>query len=846
MINFQLYNVAPRMPEELFFLENLSYNIWWSWQPEAIELFHRIDPVLWRQQEGNTRKFLSMISQERLEELAKDRSYLEHIKRVQVKFEREVNKNLEKSSRRIAYFSMEFGIHESIHLYSGGLGVLAGDYLKAASDMALPVIGIGLLYRQGYFRQYLDRNGWQIERYPDNEIHNMPLTRALDPDGNEVFVNIRIDERDLIASVWTLMVGNIPLILLDTELPQNPPEFCEITGRLYGGDQKLRLQQELLLGIGGYEAMIKMGYNPELCHMNEGHAAFLSFAKIKHLVKDQGVEPEAALEIVRRSNVFTTHTPVPAGNEVFNIDLLWSFLENMANEIGFDVSRLIEWGVPVGSKEKAHELSMTILGMRLANHSNGVSKLHGEVARKMWRHLWPGRAIDEIPIKHITNGVHISTWISRRKRDIFDRYVGMNWDSNPDKDRLRKGVESIPEEELWMAHELCRHNMIRHARRRLQRRMKCRSLDCEIIHQVKNFLDPDVLTIGFARRFATYKRGTLLLRNPHRLKKLLNCSEKPIQLVFAGKAHPADEAGKALIQDLIKFCSQPEVRSRMVFLEDYDMGLARDMLSGVDVWLNTPRRPQEASGTSGMKAAINGVLNCSILDGWWAEAYTPKCGFAILGDDNYEDPEDCDNYESHMLFNTIEHEIIPCFYDRADGDIPHRWIKMMKESIIVGLGNFSSARMVQQYNDEFYTPALKEFEHLFENNAASAKQLIKEKKRLVDNFSKISIEYPQVDRELVDIHIGDVFDVSSKVFLNKLKPEDVEVQIYYGQVNVHNEIIHSHTAVMELAEDLGEGYYLYRHQLKCSQAGRFGLTNRILPAGNNWENSMPGFIHWAN
>ena len=845
MINFQLYNVAPKIPEELSFLERLSYNIWWSWHPEAVELFQRINPSLWRQEEGNSRKFLSMVPQMRLEELAKDKIYLRQLKRIEQEFDRDSAKNTETSSRRIAYFSMEYGIHESIHLYSGGLGVLSGDHLKAAADMGLPIVGVGLLYRQGYFRQYLDRNGWQIERYPDNEIHNMPLTRALDPQGNEVFVSLPLIDRELVASVWTLMVGNVPLILLDTELPQNPPEFREITGRLYGGDRKMRLEQELLLGIGGYQALTQIGYDPSVCHMNEGHAAFLSLARIKHLTKDKGMDVETALEVVRRSNIFTTHTPVPAGNEIFKIDLARPYLEALLKDMELDLNRVIEWGVPVGSTDKPDEICMTILGMRLANYSNGVSRLHGSVARSMWRHLWPGRALDEIPIKHVTNGVHIPSWVSGRKRAVFDRYLGGDWSANPNKEQLRKNVEMIPDEELWMTHELCRHNMIRRARKCLQQRMKCRSLDCAMIYQIKTFLDPDVLTIGFARRFATYKRGTLLLRNPERLKQLLRDSEKPIQLIFAGKAHPADDAGKALIHDLIKFCEQPEVRSHMVFLEDYDVSLARDMISGVDVWLNTPRRPQEASGTSGMKAALNGVLNCSILDGWWAEAYTPECGFAIVGDENYEDPEDCDNYESHMLFNLLENEIIPRFYDRSEGDLPHRWIKMMKESIIVGLGSFSSARMVHQYNDKFYSPAIENYERLTADNASAGGKLVEAKKRLIDNYGKLSIEYPQVDRELVDVHVDDAFNVTSKVFLSELKPEEVEVQVYYGPVNVHNEIIRSHTAVMELSEDLGNGYYNYKYCLHCNMAGRFGLTARIIPVGNDWSHSMPGFICWA-
>ncbi|QSH41973.1 alpha-glucan family phosphorylase [Lentisphaerota bacterium ZTH] len=846
MINFQLYNVAPKIPEELSFLERLSYNVWWSWHPEATELFLRINPNLWRQVGGNSRKFLGMVPQARLEELAKDKAYLRQLKRVEQEFERDCSKNPDRSTRHIAYFSMEYGIHESIRLYSGGLGVLAGDHLKAASDMGLPIVGVGLLYRQGYFRQYLDRNGWQIERYPDNEIHNMPLTRALDLHGNEVFVKLPLLDRELVASVWTMMVGNIPLILLDTELPQNPPEFREITGRLYGGDRRMRLEQELLLGIGGYMALIKMGFEPEVCHMNEGHAAFLSLARIQHLVQDKKMDPDTALEVVWRSNIFTTHTPVPAGNEVFNIDLVRPYLESLLKDTGLDVNRVLNWGIPVDNRDKSHEICMTILGMRLANYSNGVSKLHGEVARNMWRHLWPGRAMDEIPIKHVTNGVHISTWVAPRKRAIFDRYLSIDWSLNPNTRKLRQYVESIPDEELWMAHELCRHSMIRSARSRLQQRMKCRSLDCSTIYQAKNFLDPDILTIGFARRFATYKRGTLLLRNAERLKLLLSDQERPIQLIFAGKAHPADEAGKSLIQQLIQFCEQPGVRSRIVFLEDYDMSLAREMISGVDVWLNTPRRPQEASGTSGMKAAVNGVLNCSILDGWWAEAYSHKCGFAIVGDENYEDPEDCDNFESHVLFNLLERDIIPTFYDRSEGDLPHRWIRMMKESIIMALGNFSSMRMIQQYNYKFYAPAVERYEQLTAENATAAKKLVKCKNRLKDNYASIKIEYPKVDSELVDVHVGDTFNVSARVFLNELKPEDVDIQVYYGPVNTHNEIIHSYTANMELAEDLGNGHYMYKYQLHCAQSGRFGLTARITPTGRDWRNSMPGFICWAD
>lgn len=841
MMNIQLYNVAPKIPDELSFLEELSYNIWWCWHPAAVELFVRISPELWSRAEGNSRKFLSMVPQKKLEELVGDKAYMKQLELVKKEFKSEVAPEHDQAKKTIAYFSMEFGLHESIRLYSGGLGILAGDHLKAAADLDLPLVAVGLLYREGYFRQRLDRNGWQIERYPENEINHMPLTRACDENNAEVFITIKLMDRDLIASVWTLRVGNITLVLLDTEIPQNPPEFREITARLYGGDHKMRLEQELLLGIGGFKALTKLGYDPAVCHMNEGHAAFLSLARIAYLVKEKNMSPDAALEVVWRTNIFTTHTPVPAGNEVFALDIVRPYIEVLQNDVGMDIKRMLDWGIPIGSRTQADELSMTVLGLRMGSFSNGVSRLHGEEARLMWRHLWPERAIDEIPIDHITNGVHIASWISKRKRHIYSRYLNINWNVSQSKEQLEQHIGNIPNEELWMAHELCRHSMIRRARRQLQKTMKAQ-LNYQGDSQTAKTLDPSALTIGFARRFATYKRGTLLLRNRERLKALLNNSEQPVQFIFAGKAHPADDEGKRLIQELVSFSLEPDVNGRVIFLEDYDISLARDMVQGVDVWLNTPLRPQEASGTSGMKAAVNGVLNCSILDGWWDEAYTPESGWAIAGDENYDDPEDCDNFESMYLFNLLEKEIIPKFYDRTDGDIPVKWIEMMKSSIVMALSSFSSARMVTQYNEKFYLPAQKNYRDLVANNAKLAKSLVEEKVRLVENFDKIYLESPQVDVDLVDIHVGDTFQVTVKVYLRELKPEDVDIELYYGNVNTQNEIIESNIEIMAVTEDYGDGHYLYKHALNCVKPGRFGLSARITPQGDRWRTSIPGFI----
>ena len=846
----QLYNVAPRIPGELKFLEELTNNIWWCWHPAAIELFMRIDAGLWRELSGSAKTFLRRVPQSRLEELAHDVSYLRLLENVRREFERETAKGgLSVAGRKIAYFSLEFGIHESVPIFSGGLGVLAGDHLKAASDLKLPLVAVGLLYRQGYFRQVLDRTGWQNEHYPVSQIHDLPVVRGCNPEGNEVTCSMRLGDRELFFAPWVLWVGNIPLVLLDTELPQNPPELREITWRLYGGDKRMRLHQELLLGIGGFKALVAMGCVPEVCHMNEGHAGFMSLARISHLVNREHYDPDTALETVWRSNIFTTHTPVPAGNEVFDINLVRPYLEIFAAEAKLDVNRVIRWGIPFGERGRSGEMSMTVFGLRLAaNFSNGVSKLHGEVAREMWQHLWPERSVSEIPIRHITNGVHVASWISSRMWELFERYLTPRWLSNPDMAQLEESVNSIPAEELWLAHERGRQSLVSKIRRRFAKlgyRYQAEN-GGPAGPRPKTILQPDVLTIGFARRFATYKRGTLLLRDQQRLLGMLRSKTRPVQFVFAGKAHPADNEGKRLIKELIQFSQRENLQDRFIFLENYDIGMARTLVQGVDVWLNTPRRPQEASGTSGMKAAINGVINCSILDGWWAEAYNGSNGWAIQTTDYYTNDEDMDNYDSQQLFNLLENEIIPSFYDRSTGDLPLRWIERMRGSIITGLGNFSSIRMVQDYDRDFYSPAAEAYVKLTADNAKEARRLVDEKKVLVEYFmnNRISISNPVVEGKLENIHVGDKIQLSVEVRLGDLNPSAVEVDAYSGTADVHNRIVNGYSTRLEPLEDRGGGVFLYGGAVVCRSAGRFGLTARIKAAGTDWDNSVPGFMCW--
>ena len=846
-MELQLYNVAPRIPAELAFLEKLAGNIWWCWHHPAIELFMRIDPNLWREVGGNAKMFLRTVSGKRLEELAHDAAFLRSVKAVESEFERQVSHAYTPEKRDVAYFSLEYGIHESIPIFSGGLGVLAGDHLKAASDMNLPLVAVGLLYRQGYFRQVLDRTGLQTEHYPVSEIHDLPLERGCNPAGEPVTISMRLGDRELFAAVWVLWVGNVPLLLLDTELPQNPPDLREVTWRLYGGDKRMRLHQELLLGIGGVKALLAMGYDPKVCHMNEGHAGFLSLARLEHLVQDLNYDPNVALEVVWRSNIFTTHTPVPAGNEVFDIDLVKPYLAPFAASAKFDLERVIRWGIPISDRGHASEMSMTVFGLRMAaNYSNGVSRLHGEVARSMWKHLWPERSDAEIPIGHITNGVHISSWISARHNRLFERYLSSKFLNNPDMVQLVADLDGIPDDELWTVHELCRQNLVRYTRRLVQRNFRYMVDGSLGIDKKRPVLQPDVLTIGFARRFATYKRGTLLLRDQARLLALLKDKNHPVQFIFAGKAHPADNGGKQLIRQLIEFAQRENVQDKLLFLENYDIGMARHLVQGVDVWLNTPRRPQEASGTSGMKAAINGVINCSILDGWWAEAYDGENGWAIEGNDYYTADEDRDNFESQQLFNLLENEIIPCFYERQGGDLPRRWISRMKASIATGLGFFSSARMVEDYNRKFYRPAADAFVSLTTDDAKEAKKLVEAKKRLVENFDggRLSISNPVVKIALNNLHIGDKIPVTVEVNLGNLRPEEVEVDAYSGSADAHNQIVDSTSTALKMLEDRGNGIYLYGGDVECCIAGRFGLTARIKAAGTAWDNSVPGFMCW--
>ncbi len=749
MSNLKTFQVFPNIPESLSFLEVLSRNLWWCWQKDAIELFRRINPSLWIECERNPIVFLARISQERYEELTEDDGFLAHLEKVRENFEklgRDIADYPKAENRTIAYFSMEFGIHESLPFFAGGLGVLAGDHLKAASDMSLPLIGVGLLYRQGYFHQFLNQDGWQQEEYPETDIFNLPVEKARDSSGNEIRVVVAGPVGDIQAMVWKINVGCIPLYLLDANLPENAPNIRDITSRLYEGDPEKRLSQEILLGIGGIRALEAMGIFPLVCHMNEGHSAFSSMERLAQIISRHNVDLKTALEIVPRTSVFTTHTPVRAGYDKFPVDLVRPCLIPFEEKLGTNVSEILSWGT-VENTDTDGSFSMFALGLRMSQYCNGVSELHGSVARRMWSHVWPGRPEDEVPITHVTNGVHLLSWISHENFLLFENALGPDWHlqiSNPD---LADRIDEIYDEDLMRAHEMSNSRLIRHCRSCMVAQHQRRNSPKSVMREAESVLDPDILTVVFARRFATYKRANLLLQDAKRFEAILNSEVYPVQFIFSGKAHPQDNEGKEVIKRLIQFAKRPSVRHRIIFLEDYNINIARHLVQGADVWLSTPRRPLEACSTSGMKAAINGVLNLSILDGWWSEGYSEDRGWQIGNGEEYADPVYQDAVESQALYNVLENDVIPCYYKRKNGSTPTRWVKMMKESMKMAMQSFCSQRMVREYDQRFYTPAVKRLGSLLENDAAEARSLVVQRERFLKLWGGIRVGSPVRDSD---------------------------------------------------------------------------------------------------
>jgi len=817
----------------LAILKELAHNLHWSWNHDTIELFRQLDPDLWNDTYHNPVRMLGTVRQEKLVLAARDEGFLAQLRRAyhelhdylsgQTWFSTRYGAN---ATTRIAYFSMEFGLTECLPIYSGGLGILAGDHLKSASELGIPLVGVGLLYQQGYFRQYLNADGWQQETYPDNDFYNLPIQLETDDAGKPVLVSVDFPERKVALRIWRVNVGRVPLYLLDTNTPENQPRDRKITYQLYGGDEETRIQQEIVLGIGGLRALRALGIEAAVCHMNEGHAAFLALERIRHAMGRDGLTFEEAFELVRAGTVFTTHTPVPAGIDIFDPQLVEKYFHGFYEQLGLSRDEFIGYG-RWNSKNPYEQFNMALLRFGPPAGANGVSRLHGEVSRRMWQSNWPNVPLSEVPIESITNGIHTRSWISQEMSALLSRYLGPNWLRKPGDQTVWKNVERIPDVELWRIHERRRERLVAFTRARLADQLRRRGTNAKEIETAFETLGPETLTIGFARRFATYKRATLLLRDPERLKRLLLNEERPVQFVFAGKAHPRDNQGKELIKQLVHFGRQEGVRRRFVFLEDYDMSVARYLVQGVDVWLNTPQRPLEASGTSGMKVVPNGGLNLSVLDGWWVEGYETETGWAVGAGEEYNEPAYRDEVESKSLFDVLENEVVPLFYDIGSGDLPRKWIARVKSSMTRLAPVFNTNRMVREYTERFYVRAWEGWDALSADGHAKAREVARWKQWIRAHWDHVKIVRASIERE--EIQAGTTLRVEAEVDLGQLRQEDVVVQVYSGPLDSDYNITEGSARTMRCVEQGKNGVCRYSGFIPCDESGLFGYLVRVMP-----------------
>ena len=828
------FEVVTDLPGPLQPLKKLASNYYWSWDHEIRDLYRSVDREGWDAAEHNPIQFINTLSKERLARLSVDGAFISRLNLCVQKLDSYLNSETwfdqtypgEREKTTIAYFCAEFGICEGLPIYSGGLGVLAGDHLKSASDLGLPLVGVGLLYNRGYFRQRLNHDGWQQEVYPQYDFYQMPLTLIRDHSDQPLRIEVEFPDRVVTCQLWRADVGRIPLYLLDSNVLENQPSDQGITDTLYGGDEEMRIRQEIILGIGGMRALRAVGIKPTVCHMNEGHAAFLSVERIRQFMADNECDFRTARQVIVNGNVFTTHTPVPAGFDLFTPSLLERYMRKNVDATGLSFEDFVKLG-RIEPNNNGEAFNMAVLAMSNADRVNGVSKLHAAVTRTMFGSRWPGYPEDEVPVGAVTNGIHTMTWVGKRMSSLLDRYLGLEWRRNPERPEAWRDVDQIPDEDLWSVLEDQRASLVRFVRKRLQRDIEQRTLNRADSGALNGVLDPRILTIGFARRFATYKRASLMITDRERLKQLLFHPERPIQIVISGKSHPRDDGGKRLIQDLVRFINDGGARSRMVFLEDYDMQVARALVQGVDLWLNNPRRPHEASGTSGMKVVPNGGLNCSILDGWWDEGYEPGVGWAIgdrseVGDEGHQDWLD-----SRSLYHLLENEIAPVFYHRIESGVPRGWLDMVRKSMMSLGPQFSNNRMVREYAELYYMPSSQAYRHLAEGKLDSAYKVLGWRDRVKSSWRSVRVANVE-DNATIANPIGKEISVRAYVELGGLTPTDVRVEAVVGKIGPNRELTNTHVTVLATSGKDGERY-VYDGSVKCDIPGHQGYTVRVVP-----------------
>lgn len=845
--------VTAVIPERLKRLKDLAYNLWWSWNSEAIDLYREIDLALWEKLGKNPVRFIQEVSRKKIEQKLNNPEYMKRYDETVNRFDTYINEKdtwfsrtyPDKKDHMTAYFSAEYGLNEVLPVYSGGLGVLSGDHCKSASDLGIPFTAIGLFYKQGYFSQRINKDGWQETNFNDLNVSYLPIKPVFNGNGEKALISLELPGRMVYAEIWQVKVGRVSIYLMDTDVEQNGSQDRQLTARLYGGDQETRIQQEIFLGIGGVKVLEALGINATIYHMNEGHSAFMGLELMRRLVQQKGLPFRQAKEVLSSSVIFTTHTPVPAGNDVFPLQLIDKYFNNFWSTLGISRHEFLDLGLKVSDNQN---FNMSVLAMTLAGRKNGVSELHGAVTRNIFNNLWPGIPEDEVPITHVTNGIHTLTWLSPSYKYLYDKYLDAGWKDKLYEKKVWDDIDKIPDDELWKIHCALKTKMTDFVREKLREQRISNSESVENIKSIDSLLDPGILTIGFARRFATYKRANLIFRDIERIKKILNNPGMPLQIIFAGKAHPADRPAHEVIKNINDISRQEGFSTKVILVENYNMTLARNLVQGVDIWLNNPRRPLEASGTSGQKVCINGVVNFSILDGWWCEGYNGKNGWAV-GDDTYYDNEYYqDNADSLSIYEILEKQIIPMFYDRNEYGIPVKWVKMMKESIKSLTWQFSTHRMLQEYTGGMYVPSMERVDMISSGNYEYVRRLTEWKSHIERHWPQVRIMAEKAMNMLRDQKSvsGETINLNATVFLGGIDPSEVKVELYYGTYDRNNLIENPEIAEMQAVEQPEPGTYRYSADIKLLEGGEYGYTFRVIPYHPDLINKLDmGLIRWV-
>ena len=834
MYVFNKIMVNPQLPKKIDKLSKIANNLWWSWNTEFLKLFKKIDIDLWEKCGKNPVKFLKLVDQEKLESIAEDYEFIKEYNKNANNFESYMeskntwfNKNYpENKSDLIAYFSAEYGLDEILPIYSGGLGMLSGDHLKSASDLGIPLVAVGLLYKNGYFHQKINAAGGQESEYYDIELENLPIIPVKKETDENLIISVKMPNGRLYLKVWKIQVGRVNLYLLDSDIEENTDEYRDVTLRLYGGDQEMRIRQEIVLGIGGVTLLKELGLNPTIYHMNEGHSSFLVLELIKDIMEEKKVSFNIAKDIVTAKTVFTTHTPVPAGNDIFPTTLVEKYFKDFWVPLGISKEEFMKLGMKPKEENKT-TFNMGILALKIAGKKNGVSKLHGAVSRELFGEVWPEIAPNESPITYVTNGIHTCTWLAPTLKQLYNKYLTPYWQDKIHLNETWEKINNIPDEELWKEHTLRKERLFKLVNENVTNRLRNNGMHYDQIREITSKLNPNALTIGFARRFATYKRATLIFKDLERITQILNDESKPVQLIFAGKAHPKDIEGQNLIKRIHEISMMPQFKGRIFLLEGYNMEISRHLISGVDVWLNNPRRPMEASGTSGEKASVNGVVNFSILDGWWAEGYNQKNGWAIGTNAEYYSYEEQDTADSESIYNILENKIIPAYYNKENG-ISKEWLTLMKNSIISTGGNYSTARMLVDYTNKLYMP-LCNLTNKYFKNLDLVTEYNKIKNGLYANWEDIVIEQNN-NLDNISMDAGKNIDVSCMVKLPNINVENIEAQVYYGKILDNGTIENISIIPMNLVKsDKENKTYTYTAKIELKTGGNYGYTFRVMP-----------------